>query len=76
MVLEQAAGLDTDNSPALHYGDGSQSARGEASQVAPAFWAPSGVDIVPERSERSLRCEASGMPSVLRPQGGAFKGEL
>jgi len=31
-------------SPALRYGDGSQSASGDASQVTPAFWAD--VDAV------------------------------
>ncbi|MDQ3007045.1 MAG: hypothetical protein M3R47_16890 [Chloroflexota bacterium] len=29
-------------SPSLHFGDATQSASGDASQVAPAFWVPFG----------------------------------
>jgi hypothetical protein len=50
---------------------------GEASQIAPALWAPSGVDIVPEPFDTAspLRTfgSASGMPSILDT---ALKGEL
>jgi hypothetical protein len=48
-MMAKVYGLRELSTPALRFGNASQSASGEASQVAPALWAD--VDIVPERSE-------------------------
>ncbi len=54
-------------SPPLRFGDATQSASGDASQVAPALWVPSGVDILPKPFDTASPVRinsASGMPFV------------